>query len=153
MKSTPTPDFRTGTYVIPADDDSDHLDEKIRLTCDLVIASREMGDEEARYLVDAYYATQENRKRTDNQTRALEGEPHFLIEWLAEKNRTLENQIGRALDGYTQAHPMGDWMRQIVGIGPVLSAGLLAHIYMGYWCFVCQGHGEADCKKRQERKK
>lgn len=150
----PTPDFKTGTYIIPpTDDEEDHIDEKIRLSSDLVIASREMGDEEARYLVDAYYATQENRKRTDNQTRALEGEPHLLIEWLADKNRTLENQIGRALDGYTQAHPMGDWMRQIVGIGPVLSAGLLAHIYMGYWCAVCQGHGPEDCTKRQARKK
>jgi hypothetical protein len=32
------------------------------------------------------------------------------------------------LDAYTQAHTMGSWMREIYGIGPVLSAGLLAHI-------------------------
>jgi len=108
----------------------DHIDEKIRLTRDLIEASRTMGSEEARYLVDAYYATQENRKRTDNQVRALGVEPHFLIQWLSDKNRTLEHQIGRALDTYTQAHPMGDWMRGVVGIGPVLSAGLLAHIDM-----------------------
>jgi len=110
----------------------EHFDEKIRLTRDLIEASRTMGSEEARYLVDAYYATQENRKRTDNQVRALGTEPHFLIQWLSEKNRTLEHQIGRALDSYTQAHPMGDWMRGVVGIGPVLSAGLLAHINMAH---------------------
>jgi len=97
----------------------DHIDEKIRLTRDLIEASRTMGSEEARYLVDAYYATQENRKRTDNQVRALGVEPHFLIQWLSDKNRTLEHQIGRALDTYTQAHPMGDWMRCAPGYSEV----------------------------------
>jgi hypothetical protein len=134
-------------------DEDDHVDEKIQLSRDLVVASRSMGDEEARYLVDAYYMTQENRKRTDNQTRSLGDEPHALIGWLSEKNRTLENQVARALDNYTLSHPMGDWMRGIVGIGPVLSAGLLAHIYMGHWCVVCQGHNPADCQARQNRKK
>jgi len=62
------------------DELEDHIDERIRLTRDLVEASRTMGAEEARYLVDAYYATQENRKRTDNQVRALGEEPHFLIQ-------------------------------------------------------------------------
>jgi hypothetical protein len=93
-----------------------------------------MGAEEARYLVDAYYQTQENRKRTDNQLRTLSanGEPGLLISWMAEKNLTLEYQIRKGLDAYTSAHPMGDWMRGIVGVGPVISAGFLAHIDMDH---------------------
>jgi hypothetical protein len=57
------------------------------------------------------------------------------------------------LDVYTQGHIMGSWMRGIVGIGPVISAGLLAHIYMGVWCGICHGHNPEMCKRRQADKK
>lgn len=130
---------------------AEHADEQVRLTRDLVVASRTMGPEEARYMVDAYYQTQENRKRTENQVRSLEGEPHFLIEWMADKNWTLEQQIARALKEYTANHPMGQWMRGIVGIGPVLSAGFLAHIHMGQWCQTCRAIDARQCERRQER--
>jgi hypothetical protein len=101
-----------------------------RLTRDLAKAARTLTDDEARYLVDAYYIMQEDRKRSDNQVRALgEGaEPNSVIAWLAEQSSTLEKQIARALDNYTNGHPMGAWMREVTGIGPVISAGLLAHI-------------------------
>lgn len=101
-----------------------------RLSRDVADAARTMSDDEARYLVDAYYMMQEDRKRTSNQSRALgeTAEPNSVLVWLAEQSSTLEKQITRALDRYTQAHPMGSWMRGIKGIGPVLSAGLLAHI-------------------------
>src|SRR3974390_1663470 len=114
------------------DEDVDHIDERIRLSRDLIVAAREMGDEEARYLVDAYYQTQENRKRTDNQVRSMGDEPGLLISWMAEKNWTLEQQISKALKEYTGGHPMGDWLRNIRGIGHVLSAGFLAHIDMAH---------------------
>jgi hypothetical protein len=55
-------------------------------------------------------------------------EPHAVISWLADQSSSLEKQIAGALDVYTQAHLMGSWMRSVYGIGPVLSAGLLAHI-------------------------
>lgn len=101
-----------------------------RIKRDLLKAAAQLSDSEARYLVDAYYIMQDDRKRSHNQERALDeaGEPNAIIGWLAEQSTTLENQIKRALDKYTQEHKMGSWMREIVGIGPVLSAGLLAHI-------------------------
>jgi hypothetical protein len=40
----------------------------------------------------------------------------------------LENQIKRALDEYSKGNPVGQWMQSITGIGPVISAGYLAHI-------------------------
>lgn len=104
-----------------------------RLTKKDLDAARVLTDDEARYLVDYYYLCQDDRKRANNQVRAMtedsDGpEPSSLVAWLAEQADTLENQIKRALDVYTQAHEMGSWMREIVGIGPVISAGLLAHI-------------------------
>ncbi len=101
-----------------------------RLTRDIADAARTLTDQEARYLVDAYYLMQDDRKRAHNQVRALDesAEPNSVIAWLADQSSTLEKQIARALDKYTQAHAMGAWMRGVHGIGPVLSAGLLAHI-------------------------
>ena len=133
MTDTTPNEGRNGRTPLPPEffeEDDDHIDEKIRLSRDLIIASRALGPDEARYLVDAYYQTQENRKRTYNQLRSMGDDPGLLIGWMAEKNWTLEQQVARALKEYTSAHPMSDWMRGIRGIGPVLSAGFLAHIDM-----------------------
>jgi hypothetical protein len=101
-----------------------------RLSRDIASAAATLSADEARFLVDAYYMMQEDRKRAHNQVRALgeTGEPHAVIAWLASQSETLEDQIKRALDKYTQAHAMGSWMREVTGIGPIISAGLLAHI-------------------------
>lgn len=101
-----------------------------RLTKDIVKAAQTLTDDEARYLVDYFYITQEDRKRATNQTRALNEaeEPCLVVQWLAEQSTTLENQVKRALEAYTDAHPIGQWLKSVVGIGPVIAAGLLAHI-------------------------
>ena len=106
------------------------LDPIARLSRDLRRGAATLGDMEARFLVDTYYTMQENRKRAAGQERALtaSGEPHEIITWLKNQNKVMEGQIRAALDVYTQAHVMGGWMRQVYGIGPVISAGLLAHI-------------------------
>lgn len=121
-----------------------------RLSRDMRIAAETLGDHEARFLVDNYYMQQENRKRADSQQRTLgeSDEPHAIIQWLAEHSENLENQIRVALDRYTSAHLMGSWMREVHGIGPVIAAGLLAHIYMGPWCSYCHGRNEADHERR-----
>lgn len=106
------------------------LDPLKRLTRDLAKASVTLSPSEARFLVDAYYTMQEDRKRSYNQERALQeaNEPHTVITWFAEQAETLEKQVARALDVYSDANPVGKWMREIDGIGPIISAGLLAHI-------------------------
>ena len=116
-----------------------HRESIERLSRDLAAAARTMGPKEARFLVDFYYTSQDNRKRAANQARSLaqgvevaegevEPEPHVLIDWLFEQGLILETQIKRALDQYTQGHIMGSWMREIVGIGPVIAAGILANL-------------------------
>ncbi len=81
-------------------------------------------------MVDAYYAMQENRIHAANQVRALteSGEPADVLAWLMEQNAALEKDVAKALDAYSGAHPVGKWMRSVKGIGPVIAAGLLAHI-------------------------
>lgn len=106
------------------------LDPISKLARDIKAATAELTPSEARYLVDSYYEIQEYRKAAHNQVRALttSEEPCEIIQWLGDQMETLENQIKRVLDGYTNSLEVGRWMKGITGIGPVLSAGLLAHI-------------------------
>ena len=101
-----------------------------RLNKDLKNAAKILTPGEVRYLVDSYYTIQEYRKAAGSQVRACNesGEPGTLIEWFFSQHDTLENDIKKALDIYTSHHPIGVWTKSIVGIGPVISAGLLAHI-------------------------
>lgn len=95
------------------------------------LASKEaISSSEARDLVRVYYRLQKFRIMTTNQARALNklGEVVVSLGIFAEVFELLEKQCESVLDVYTAAHPMGSWMRKIYGIGPVLSAGLLAHI-------------------------
>ncbi|HVG51614.1 MAG TPA: transposase [Xanthobacteraceae bacterium] len=100
----------------------------VRLTRDLKAAAVTMSEQEARFLVDGYYSMQDDRKRANNQSRAMADEPHTLVVWLAEQGEMLEGQIKRALETYSDAHAIGRWMKSIYGIGPVIAAGMLAHI-------------------------
>jgi hypothetical protein len=101
-----------------------------RLTKDLKAGAATLGRSEARYLVDAYYAMQKDRISDNNQDGALEklGEPHAVLGWLADQHSTLEKQVARALAAYADADPVGRWAQTIPGIGPIITAGLLAHI-------------------------
>jgi hypothetical protein len=107
-----------------------NLSPVIKLTKDLKLAARTLSDDEARFLVDAYYAMQEDRIRAGHQHRALTeaGEPADVMTWLMQQRESLERQVARALDAYSESLPVGAWARSITGIGPVIAAGLLAHI-------------------------
>jgi hypothetical protein len=102
----------------------------IKLTKDLRESVASMTTNEVRYLVDSYYQMQENRLRSAGQIRSMEDpkEPHRVLSWLEDNATVLETQIQKALDYYSASHPVGIWMRSVKGIGPVIAAGLLAHI-------------------------
>lgn len=101
-----------------------------KLTKDIRAAATILGRGEARFLVDSYYSMQESRIRSDNQVRALTtaAEPNEILQWFAAQNAGLEKEVAKALDAYSAASPVGQWARSQKGIGPVLAAGLLAHI-------------------------
>jgi hypothetical protein len=101
-----------------------------RLSRDLRKAATTLSADEARFLVDAYYQMQDNRIRSAAQVRQLteSGEPHDVLRWLEGNAETLENSIKSALDKYSASHTVGAWARSVVGVGPVICAGLLAHI-------------------------
>lgn len=89
-----------------------------------------LSPSEVRFLVDAYYEMQENRKRAANQALALgkSAEPNEVLAWLTDQNARMERNILGALNLYVQGNPLGVWADSIKGIGPVITAGLLTHI-------------------------
>ena len=101
-----------------------------RLQKDIRQAASTLSKTEARYLVDCYYQTQEHRIATAAQSRTLSksGEPNAVIDYLTGELSVLENEIKKALQTYAENDPVGRWSLSVCGIGPVLAAGLLAHI-------------------------
>ena len=109
---------------------SEFLESIQRLTRDLRNAAITLGEREARFLVDAYYAMQRDRIRASHQNRTLteNEEPHDVLRWLQAQRDTIERNIARALDAYSGGLQIGQWARSQVGIGPIIAAGLACHI-------------------------
>jgi hypothetical protein len=102
-----------------------------RLDRDLRQAAETLTPAEARYMVDLYYTMQEDRKRAANQVRSTEDEePNEVLTFFLGQAETLEQNIKQAMDSYSDSQVIGQWAKSIYGIGPVLSAGLMAHIDM-----------------------
>jgi hypothetical protein len=55
-----------------------------------------------------------------------------VITWLKNQAYTLEKQTAAALTRYVDKHPWSPWPLSIVGIGPVLTAGLIAYTELEY---------------------
>jgi hypothetical protein len=109
------------------DDSSTDL---IRLSRDIKQATATLERREARYLVDTYYQLQDYRISTGNQIRSMgkDAEPHLTLDFFQGQMATLERQVRSVLDTWTDTDPLGQWAKSITGIGPVIAAGLLAHI-------------------------
>jgi hypothetical protein len=101
-----------------------------KLSKDLKTAAETLTVEQVRYLVDTFYQVQQFRIEAAGQERASKaiGEPTDFVTWISKSMKTMEGAIQAALDKYTSTREEGRWAKSIVGIGPVLSAGLLAHI-------------------------
>jgi hypothetical protein len=101
-----------------------------RLDSDLRKAATELGSEEARFLVDMYYQMQNVRIRFRGQQRQTEkhAEPNEVICWGLANIKRAEEDIKRALGEFAASYAAGRWCLSNHGIGPVITAGLLAHL-------------------------
>lgn len=111
-------------------DAAEETDAIVRLRKDIKEAARTLSPREARYLVDLYYLMQKNRIAAGNQIHALTSasEPHDCIQYIAKQAELLEDNVKAVLDVWTMSDPLSVWARSICGVGPVLAAGLRAHI-------------------------
>jgi hypothetical protein len=102
----------------------------MKLSKDAKEAAKLLTAAQVRFLVDFYYQIQEHRKAAANQLQSLEtrGEPSIVFNHFAHLLMTTERQAGTLLDIYSGAQRLGQWARDVDGIGPIIAAGLLAHV-------------------------
>jgi len=84
----------------------------------------------ARELVSLYYDLQKARMAYRNQVRDLQkaGSPHDLLNYYAHTLEMLEKSLVGPLDYFGDQFIVGQWAKSQYGIGPVITAGLVAHI-------------------------
>lgn len=113
-----------------------------RLTKDIMEALRRdipggITDNHARFLVDEYYQIQKARIRYSNYGKGLDrdaqksgndAEPHLAIDSFVFNYAASEENIRKLLTWYISDHEMFWFFERTLGIGPVLAAGLMAHI-------------------------
>ena len=102
----------------------------VRLSKDLKLASTNLGAVQGRFLVQQYYNAQEQRITARHQARKLleQDNPYSLLQYVGDQFELVELQIKNSLDEWTSTDPVGIWLRSIKGIGPVIAAGLIAHL-------------------------
>jgi hypothetical protein len=114
-------------------DDSDPAGTVRRLTRAEVVSAAGLDREQAMALVGLYYSTQKLRVGARNKEAAHErrvdalADP-ALITALKDQLHLLEKQAARGLYAFALSQPLGRWALSNLGVGPVIAAGLLAHI-------------------------
>lgn len=99
---------------------------------DMKKAAVEMSNQQARWLVDYYYAVQDFRIQAFNERRASKdaGEvPAEVMLLMGDSMKANESMIKSAMDIWSEKTITGRWSKSIKGIGPVLAAGLIANLY------------------------
>jgi hypothetical protein len=92
--------------------------------------SSNLDSSSARKLVDSYYVLQENRIAFTAQSRELQSKnsPHELISFIAHNLQIMEKALKYPLENFSKSTLAGQWALDQYGIGPILAAGLSAHI-------------------------
>lgn len=90
----------------------------------------ELGQREARWLVDMYYTLQESRIRADSQRKSLaeHEKPNQMMVVAARMTAQLERNLQAAMFVYASSQKVGQWLMSLPGIAHTLAAGLLAYI-------------------------
>ena len=116
------------TVVLP--EDSAAVEELEYLADQIRAQAARMGAQEVRYLVDTYYQMQERRKASANQVLSLgtTEEPAALIDFIGALDSFSETKTRQMLQAYAEGKRDATWAMSITGIGPVIAAGLAAHI-------------------------
>lgn len=100
-----------------------------RLDREVVLQAEKLTNPEARFLVANYYQAQEMRKRADMQIRHLgDKEMPTLLQYTADAFAVIESNVQKGLQNYAESTRLGEWCLSHDGIGPVITAGLLAHL-------------------------
>lgn len=106
------------------------LDPVVRLAASVRGQAEHLDRQAIRQIVAARYGIQDHRISFANQARALEdaGHPTDLPDHFRRYTQALEDQLEGVLGHWAAQSEAGRWMLCQFGVGPVIAAGLLAHI-------------------------
>lgn len=101
-----------------------------KMTSDVRTMSTNLDQRSIREIVSAYYRIQDDRIALAAQARELSkaGSPFELCEFLSDNLGFMETSLKTPLKLFAQTYPVGRWALDQYGIGPVIAAGLIAHI-------------------------
>lgn len=88
--------------------------------------------EQVRWMVDYYYQIQDYRIQADGQIWASTKSGEIVPEGmnvLGNQMHSVESSIKLFLGQYSERFVCGQWAKSICGIGPVISSGLIAHLF------------------------
>lgn len=108
-------------------------EEITRLTRSEVLEAGAVNREQAMAMVSLYYSIQKLRIGAESKIGAHERRADLLadlgmVKRLRKNFEILENQTERGLKAYAQSQKLGRWAMSNYGVGPVIAAGMLAHI-------------------------
>lgn len=110
-----------------------------RLSREEVATASEMSRFEARALVGMYSNIQKirvgarNRESAHERHQGILSDPRIIVT-LKEQLQLLEKQAERGLEKFVKRHIEGRWLLSIAGVGPIIAAGLMAHIDITRCC-------------------
>lgn len=103
-----------------------------RASKEVILEAKKLTNPAARFIVSNYYDYQDQRKRADMQLRHLgDGEADNLaktLEWNAGAAAAMEADTAKQLKAFAETSVVGQWCMSHYGVGPVITAGLLAHL-------------------------
>lgn len=112
------------------------LGEKVKLDRETIklLKNTDISKAEMRALIDSYYQTQTKRIAIQGQIRAIEqgvdnatGAFASVLNWNLRGLLMEEEGIKKALQYTVERSKVGQWVSQVMGLGPVLSATCLAY--------------------------
>ena len=85
-----------------------------------------IGHEDIKFLVNAYWDCQQQRKRYQNRDRTV-GNQDF-VDWMLKQSARLEAQLLAALKVWTKVDTVSVWATSNTGVGPVTAAVLRGYV-------------------------
>ena len=101
-----------------------------KLNKDIVSNINNFDKTAIRFLVKYYYILQEHRKMLSGQISSMDEDikQSGLLQHFYGIQKYSENEIKRCLKIWTERTHLGQWCQSHVGIGPVITAGLMSNI-------------------------
>lgn len=133
-----TTDDKERATVVMEDEAKMALADFDKITKELKCSMITCSTSDIRFCVQSYYQLQDLRIALGGQLRSIEQSASAgsdvgsapqaqVLQWLFNNILGLETEVKKALDIWSDSNEVASWCKKVMGIGPVLSAGLVVY--------------------------